>query len=70
MKPFPAFAAGAALIAAIPTTVAQGERIGLQPESLQMLIRATDYTFHRICENYMNPDVYFDELVISTHALD
>ena len=53
--------AASLLLVAIPTGVAQ--RRGLQPDALQYLIRGADYTFHTICDNYMNPDLFFNELV-------
>jgi hypothetical protein len=39
-------------------------RRGLSVSSLSPLTRGTDYTFHSICADFHNPDVYFDEVVI------
>jgi len=39
-------------------------RRGLSPSSLSLLTRGTDYTFHSICADFHNPDVYFNEVVI------
>lgn len=39
-------------------------RRGLNPGSLPLLTRGTDYTFHSICEDFHYPDLFFDELVL------
>lgn len=43
---------------------AASARRGLSPSSLPLLTRGTDYTFHSICADFHNPDIYFDEMVI------
>ncbi|KAL8793669.1 MAG: hypothetical protein Q9195_003718 [Heterodermia aff. obscurata] len=40
-------------------------RRGLDPEDLYLLTRGTDYTFHSICADYKNPDLFFDEWELS-----
>lgn len=56
-----ALLAGSLLPTAIP--IASAQRQGLQPDALHLLIRGVDYTFNKMCQNYMNPDMYFDEVV-------
>ena len=44
-------------------------RRGLNPSSLSLLTRGTDYTFHSICADFHNPDIYFDEMVLFALSL-
>ena len=48
------------------TTSGVDARRGLNPDELHLLTRGTDYTFHSICADFKNPDLFFDEWV---HAL-
>lgn len=43
-------------------------RYGLNPDSIPMLTRTVDYTFHSICDDFHNPvpTPLFDELVPSS----
>ena len=50
------------LLSLAPSAIA---RRGLSPSSLGLLTRGTDYTFHSICADFHNPDIYFDEMVFS-----
>ena len=38
-------------------------RRGLDADELHLLTRGTDYTFHSICADFKNPDLFFDEWV-------
>ena len=35
----------------------------LDPQELGLLTMITNYTFHSICNDFSNPDIYFDEAV-------
>ena len=41
----------------------------LDPEDIHLITRGTDYTFHSICADYKNPDLFFDEWVLNLLSL-
>lgn len=47
----------------LSTTLLVEARRGLNPDELHLLTRGTDYTFHSICADFKNPDLFFDEWV-------
>ncbi len=62
MKPFPTLIAlGTALL---PSFV----YARLDPQELSLLTMVTNYTFHSICNDFHNPDLYFDESVFEPSA--
>ena len=43
----------------------------IDPQELELLTMVTNYTFHSICNDFNNPDPYFDESVsISAPGFD
>lgn len=47
------------------TAIADARR-GLDADELHLLTRGTDYTFHSICADFKNPDLFFDEWVFAS----
>ena len=45
-----------------PSSIVYARR-GLDPDDIHLITRGTDYTFHSICADYKNPDLFFDEWV-------
>ena len=48
----------------LSSTLLVEARRGLNPDEIHLLTRGTDYTFHSICADFKNPDLFFDEWVL------
>ena len=62
MRSHLSFVALPALSLLLPNITVYARR-GLDPEDIHLLTRGTDYTFHSICADYKNPDLFFYEWV-------
>lgn len=62
-SPFPPTAITSLALITITFTATTDARRGLNADELHLLTRGTDYTFHSICADFKNPDLFFDEWV-------